>query len=529
MAVLNPTLRRSLSRVFPASPQGVWREIIVVAAILAIAALLRFAAIGSKSFWVDEAYSATIARDTAREIILITARDDAHPPLYYLALSWWSRAFGTNDAALRALGALASTLTVAGTYWLGRRLGGRPVATVAAFLTAVAPFQVFAAQEARMYPLLGLLVLLSWVTLLIAVDGKRWGWVAYVASSTLALYTHYLALLVLLGQAIFVLVAASRTRQAWLVSQLAIILLYLPWLGTFIDTLFAGRGWPFYRPPIGVETITTLLGLLSFGGHAFGFEGWFGGAATSPLAQVAILCPFLGLVALGLIALRNQRAVFWLIVSYLAIPVTVAFLFSLQHNVFYPRYFSFVLPPFALLLAFGIHWIVAKGPPAFARQSTLIFGLTFMLFVGPVLHDVSTNPKFETFNWRGVAALIAANAGPNDLIVVIPAFGSLAFSRYFRGSQRIVPMTPYELGDLARGRTVKDPAAEARSRALFRSYAAHHEVMWIIATGPFPRTAIQRLGNLLEGIYDLRGIATIGAIGVYKTKRHSQWERHRAG
>ncbi len=528
MAVIE-TLHRLDPRALQVSHRHVWVESFLVVALMATAAALRFASIGGKSFWIDEAYAAFLASQPLGAIVPTVIREDPHPPLYYLALSLWSRVFGADDVALRSLGAVASILTVGGTWWLGRRLGGPSVGAIAAFLTAVAPFQVLAAQEARMYPLLGLLLVLSWSALLVALDGRRWGWAGYVVATTLALYTHYFAVLVIIGQGIFVLASASRFRQAWLVSQLATVVLYLPWLGTVFDTVLSGRGWPFYRPPLGVETLTALLGLLSFGGHALGFQGWFGGATGSVPAQAAILAPFLGLAIVGVASVGKQPQPIWVIIGYLVLPVTAVFAFSLRYNVIYPRYFSFLFPPFAMLLAFGIHSIAAKVAPVLQRGTTLTLGLIFLLFSAPVLHDVYSSPKYYLFNWRGVATLLTTDAGPNDLVVAIPGFAKFPLSRYFRGSQRIMPMDPYELSDLRTGRAQKDPAAEAYSRALFRSYAARHEVMWIVTTEPLPRTAIQRLGRLLEGIYDLQGLADFQGIRVFKTRRHSGWERLRAG
>ncbi len=529
MAVLGETLRRIGPRAVRASHRHVWVESVVVTAIIVVAAVLRFTSIGDKSFWADEAYSAFVASQPPEVIISLARRGDAHPPLYYLALSLWSQLFGADDIALRSLGAVASILTVGGTWWLGRRLGGPSVGAVAAFLTAVAPFQVLAAQEARMYPLLGLLLVLSWSALLVALDGRRWGWAGYVVATTLALYTNYFAVLVIIGQGIFVFATASRFRPSWLVSQLVIVMMYLPWLGTFFGTVFSGRGFPFLRLPVGIETLTALLGLLSFGGHGFGFQGWFGGHAASVPAQAAILAPFLGLATVSVASLWKHPRVLWVIAGYLIIPIAVAFIFSLRNNVIYPRYFSFLFPPFAMLLAFGIHSVAASVAPAFQKTTGALLGAILLLFSVPVLLDISTNPKYHVFNYKSAAAWLAAEAGPNDLVVVIPGFARFPLSRYFRGPQQITPMDPYELSDLGTGRARNDPAAEAYSRALFRSYTARHNVMWVVTDSGLPETALVRLGSLLHGIYDLRSVAGFNAIRIFKTVRHSMWERNRVG
>ncbi len=483
----------------------------------------RFATIGGKSFWLDEAYSARVANQSAHDVIVRVAREDTHPPLYYLLLSLWGHVFGTGDAGLRSLGAIASVLTVAGTWMIGRRLGGPAVGTLSAFLTAVSPFQVLAAQEARMYALLGLLTLVSWGALLVACDGRRGAWVAYVVATTLALYTHYFTFLTLAGQAIFVLASARQLGRYWVFSQLAVGALFLPWLSTFLSTYASGRGWPFIRPPIGLDSVTQLLGLLSFGGHAFGFSGWFGGGSAPVLKQSVILIPFVGLMVIGFFAVRKQPRVLWLLVGYLVVPVVMMFAFSVGHNVFYPRYFSFVFPPFAMLSAFGLLAAATKVPPVAQRPIVLTWALILLVLFVQVLQEAHANPKFDRFNWRRVAALITTEAGPTDLVAITPAFGTFPFLRYFHGPQQVIPMGPYEFDDPS-GQTlnlVLPDEQKTSSRALFQAYAPDHEALWLVVTVPFTHIGAQRLTSVFEGIYDLQQASNFKGIAVFKMSRHS--------
>jgi 4-amino-4-deoxy-L-arabinose transferase-like glycosyltransferase len=495
-----------------------WQALV---AILTVAVFLRFVLIAERSLWFDEAYSASVA---ARPIgrLLVSIREDTHPPLYYLLLAGWVRAFGTSEAALRSLGAIASTLTVAGTWWLGRRMADPAVGLVAAFIAAVAPLQVLSAQEARMYPLLGLLTLIAWGLLVTALEGRRVAWAGYVAVTVLALYTHYFAFFNIAAQAVFVIATGRRSRQVWLVSQLVILLFYLPWLGTALDTFLSGRGWPFFRPPVGLSTLTSLLGLFSFGGQAFGFDGYFGGGTTALTAQMAVLLPFLGVAGAGIAAHRKSPASLWLVGCYLMIPIAAAFLFSLRHNIFYPRYFSFVFPPFAVMLAMGVHRVAAAFDRSRHRVALGLVLAGFLAFNIPVLTDIYRSPGFQ--DWRGAARLVGQRAGPDDLIVLVPAFGFLPFTYYFKGPQRVVRMNPREFDDLQAGNAPRDVAAEASTRAKFRSYAARHRVMWIVAALPLPPVALERLSRLLVGIYDVRGLAEFNGVRVWRAVRHRAGE-----
>jgi len=490
-------------------------EAALLIAILLIAAAFRFVAIGSKSFWFDEAYSAFIASHAPRELVTRIQTEDAHPPLYYLVLSGWSRLVGTGDVELRSLGAIISLFTVAGTWWIGRRLGGATVGAVAAFIVATSPFEIVPAQEARMYPLLGLLTVLSWGALLAAVENRRGGWTVYIIATTLALYTHYLATMLIIAQGVYVFVAVPASYRKWVGSLLAIGVLLAPWVSTFVATWAAGRGWPFFRPPFGTFPLIQLFGMLGFGGYAFGFAGWFGG--SSHMARdIALALPFWVLAAIGAITLRHRRRALVFLAAFLFVPIVVAALFSLRHNIFYPRYFSYLHPAFALFSAFGIVTTAAWVSPQVRRALVLTAALLVLAMSGLALQAAYSDPQYNPYNWRSVAATVSAEASPTDLIVVTPDFALIPFSRYFRGPQRIIAMAPVELVDKTRQQT----AAGSPARPQFKEYARDHEVLWIVMTVPFPQAAFPRLQKLLRGVYDLQQVGEFTGITVYKLRRH---------
>ncbi|HID86513.1 MAG TPA: hypothetical protein EYP55_03935, partial [Anaerolineae bacterium] len=132
----------------------------IVLALLILALALRFYRLDAQSLWYDEGTSVALA---GRSLATITrhAAADIHPPFYYYLLHLWVIPFGTSEAAVRALSALAGTALVALTFLLGRRLFGTTAGLVAALLSALSPFQVYYSQETRMYILVALLGALS--------------------------------------------------------------------------------------------------------------------------------------------------------------------------------------------------------------------------------------------------------------------------------------------------------------------------------------------------------------------------------
>src|SRR5688500_3459356 len=123
---------------------------LLIVFILLLAAALRFHLLGAQSLWNDEGNSYVQATRSFADIAANAARD-IHPPGYYWLLAAWRSVSGDSEFALRALSAFASIVTVAFTYYLGRRLYGAGAGLLAALLVALNSFSIYYAQEARMY------------------------------------------------------------------------------------------------------------------------------------------------------------------------------------------------------------------------------------------------------------------------------------------------------------------------------------------------------------------------------------------
>jgi len=186
-----------------------------VGGILAVAALVRFVAIGSQSYWLDEVVTAQLVQQPFGDMLSTIPTSESTPYLYYV-LAWpWAHVFGHGEAALRSLSALFGVGTVAA-VWAGARVLVSPRAALAAgALAALNPFLVWYSQEARAYELLALLCALSFWLFARALrepTGRAMAW--WAVASALALATHYFAAFVVVPEAIALAVLVGRTR-AW--------------------------------------------------------------------------------------------------------------------------------------------------------------------------------------------------------------------------------------------------------------------------------------------------------------------------
>ena len=112
---------------------------------------LRVILLDSKGMWLDETFSVWLANHSVVDMLQWTARIDQHPPLYYLLLHYWIALNGDSPYYVRLLSALFGAATIPIIYLIGKRMSGAVVGFAAAVILALSPFNIYFAQETRMY------------------------------------------------------------------------------------------------------------------------------------------------------------------------------------------------------------------------------------------------------------------------------------------------------------------------------------------------------------------------------------------
>ncbi|MDH4136295.1 MAG: glycosyltransferase family 39 protein [Anaerolineae bacterium] len=330
--------------------------ILVVA--LLTGAGLRWLQIGAHGFWYDEALSALIARLSLTQILANAAASD-HPPGYYLLLHFWL-SLGQSEAAIRSLSALFSLGAVPLVYGLGRWLFGRSAAALAALGMALFPFQVYFAQEVRMYGVaVFLATALMWLFLYSVIfEGTWWSWVGYALVAACGLCVHYFIALLLIGLHFWFALGLRQHRavvQPLLVADSAVALLFLPQArqalvrtGAYLD----GVAWQ--ASPSILSPLTTIYYLL------------FGHRAPIWLVPIGL---FLTLAVLSLTLWegrsrpepgRRSEVALWF---SLVIPIAIVMLISwLIRPIYLERSFTVTSPALVLLLARGATATPRRSP-----------------------------------------------------------------------------------------------------------------------------------------------------------------------
>ena len=324
---------------------GVW---LTLAVLTALGAALQLHAITAKSFWLDEGSSITMSRLDWFNFLRILWRREMNMALYYLLLRGWLH-LGDSVAWIRGLSVVFAVAAIPAIFLLGRKMLGTSFGLVSALLLCVNAFQVRYAQEARSYSLLVLLLIVANYCFLAAIEsGRRRDWNWYIVASSLAVYAHFFAVLVVVAHWVAVrtmaktgVIASAEGVRTQFRRPARLISLWTAPIWIFIATTGAGPIAWIPRPGLG-----DILGLL---------KKLSGNADT---LQVIVYSAFvvLGLIA-GSVSIKSRRSdspAYVVLACWFFVPLVIVLLVSLARPVFAPRYFMIVLPAWLMLTSAGI-------------------------------------------------------------------------------------------------------------------------------------------------------------------------------
>jgi mannosyltransferase len=445
---------------------------------------LRAFGLGIKGMWLDETFSVWLASHSIVDMLQWMVRIDQHPPLYYLLLHYWIALRGDTPDQVRMLSVLFGAATIPVIYLIGKRLSGMVVGLAAAVFLAFSPFNIFFAQETRMYTLLvfnaavaiyALTRLLTDSRSVRSIGGQfreylhawrtagpvepnpkedfsyrdltrsqtgwrawiyrhHWlpiqtietdlAWVAFIVFSAATVLSHNTALLFPVATNIFVLglMFFQRINKSG-----APPALQAPSLGNWVK---AQLGIFLLWSP----WIFAFIQQASRVYHEFWIPkpGWdtvtktlrslLNASAPGELSQIMtwILCVTL---CLGLVYYRKKLSIFFFLAALFAIPILGELIVSIQRPIFYNRTLLWITIPLFLLLAAGIAQ------------------LRFRLLMIVVLGVLATNYLFSTGDyyrffqkedWSTPAGYVARFAQEGDLVLFNSGMVQIPFNYYFK-------------------------------------------------------------------------------------------------
>ncbi len=450
---------------------------------------LRAYHLDAQSLWSDESIS--LERAGRPLWPMVKELPIEHAPLYFVLLAGWLRLAGSGDFALRFPSLLAGTLTVPLVFALGRRVSGNRVGLLAGILYAGYPLGVWYSQEARMYALVTLTGAAALWFLVRALGGRGpAAWLGYILAALATAYTHYYGGLVLATGVLYGLLAiglkersqrgqkgANSGWPAFLAAQMAVGLLYLPWLPRASGVL----GFPGWRPPLSVHELASIaLVRWPLGPTVSTSAGaWFG--------SIHLLAAVVGLMAAGReLQARHHREAGLLVIGA-AVAMAAGIGVVAWRADIHERYLLPMSPLWCLAIAWGLVTLWQRARPLALLVVALISGSNAWSLANHYF-----DPGYAKPDYRAYTAYILERATPDDgLILYGPGY---FLTRRYGG-----PRLPKLYNLLSRENRQRAPS---ELEELLTQVAARHATVWLAVQGREPGAVgewLARHGFLWEG------------------------------
>lgn len=420
-------------------------------ALTVCAALWRLPWLTAEDLWFDEVFSVVLASQDLGELLRRALADQTNPPGFYLLLWGWVRLGTVDEAWIRALPAIAGTLTVPAVVALGRAVGLRwSAALLGGLLAAVSPLLLAMSLEARAY---APLALLSAVSLALAsrvasrlesgvagagradARGLR---VSLAAVDVGLVMLHYFGALVVLARVVAVGFAARgaarevgrRVRRDALLTALPAALALMIWVAVVLllapgDRVGGNAAW-IPRPDAAA--------VLAFGSTLIG-------TFDLTLGALGVSAALLGAIVVAVAAAARTRQAPWLLVAALfPLALTLVAGALSGRSLWVARYLIIVLPALLLLVA-----ALPSALPAGWRAPALVGLAGWACLAG--LFDTRVRPAKPA--WSSIVRSLAAG-GPATICVNEPFVG---LPLQYHALRQGVPLAVHEMAACVESRT----------------------------------------------------------------------------
>lgn len=387
--------------------------------------------------------------------------DPLTPPLYQLLLNRWIAVFGGSDLALRSLSVAISLCAVAALFWITRGLFGLRVAVWTGLVQAFSPFDVYYAQEVRMYGLVELCATLSCgllIMLLLHVARGRarvWCWAGYVVATWALINSHYTGLFLAMYEGMLGLAVAAATGSWRLLALLVaawcmVAVLWIPWLGMFFQSaklrtasFYVAREpswwWPFYALFIKIPV---------------NWINFLCGKKVEPAAIPSYVTAVISLTCgvRRIVFLRRPALAAGIMVALWAlVPAVVLWVIDVIENhkvVEISRYVMATAPAVYIIAGLGFASLPMR------KHALWVVPAIYFICTGTnnILHSTAL-PQREP--WRDAAKGLQTRILPQELVLVAQWYNILCLDRYLDKPLRQVGvdtnMTPQQVDQLVKG------------------------------------------------------------------------------
>ena len=456
----------------------------LVIAITLIGGFLRVFLLDKNGMWLDETFSVWLANHSVVDMLQWIVKIDQHPPLYYLLLHYWIARYGDTPYYARLLSAIFGAGTIPIIYLIGKRISGVVMGVTAAVFLALSLFNIYFAQETRMYTLLTFNAAVAIYALVrLLTDSRsvrpigsqfreylrawrtsgpvkpdtggdfryqgeahnqtgwrawifrhRWlpirtietdlAWVAFILFSAATLLTHNTAVLFPLATNLFVLglMLYQRIRRSGSPPAFQAPS-FRNWVKAQLGIFVLWSAWiPVYIQQVRRVDQEFWLPAPTWDTVTETLRALLNASAPTQASQVMtwILCAML---CFGLVYYRKKLSIFLFLAALFTIPVLSELIVSIRRPIFYDKTLIWTTIPLFLVLAAGIVQLRFR----FLIITVLgILGANYLFSTGDYYRF------YQKEDWSTAAGYVANFAEKDDLVLFNSNFVEIPFDYYFK-------------------------------------------------------------------------------------------------
>ena len=315
-----------------------------------------------RSFWEDEAYTARMIEYDSKTIIDILAKD-IHPPAYWLGVKAWANLFGFTKFGIKSFSVVWILFAFGLIYKFALDLFDKPVALVSTGLFTFSTLILTYGHTARYYSMGAALSLLAVLMAFSQIKKGKWlPLIIYVLAGALLLYTIYMGGTVLLALNIWWLLAWLRSERKilklleWSLAQLAILLLYAPWISFLISATRNNISVDI----TGINWITEIAVRIGYLGYAYSAGEFF--SPLNPILWFGIILTIF-IIIWAMIKWNwnlSLPLLILLVAGGISVVYTIISVYPISAWQSLPNRTLFIYPFFIIILAYGISQLKGK-------------------------------------------------------------------------------------------------------------------------------------------------------------------------
>ncbi|MCB9812833.1 MAG: glycosyltransferase family 39 protein [Pseudomonadales bacterium] len=432
--------------------KNIYRDNTPLFLIIILALFLRIPHLNG-SFWMDEAAQALeIVRPLSQQFNIVA---DFQPPLLHLILHF-AQYFSHSEWWLRTIGALIPGLiTIFFTYKLSEKLFNKNTAILASLMLSTSSFHIFYSQELRPYSLPAMLGVISMYYFYQFINDKTIKHWRLIVVNLLGMYSSYLFPFLIISQFLFIFIKELSPKlfnlnnfqltKIFLITQVIVILGFLPWIPTLLLQLEAGgmvrKNLPGWENVVSIPQLKAIPLVIA--------KFIFGVLNVDPnlfYISFGLLILLLFFVLLFLKINENRQGIFHHLFAYkdnsnlaftiywFLLPLLTSWIVSIFIPVVRPKRLLYILPAFYILASFLITTYLKSKNKLLSQIASVLLLSIFSINIFSTF-SYYINPNLQRENWKGLYQNIAEDFSPSNTIIIYSFTSKFAPMQWYDSKQ----------------------------------------------------------------------------------------------